>query len=215
MATLAFLAFPAGARGQARILADAEWGSEAGLGYKIPHILLGIGLEKPVGTRWEAQGGVFYSPDRKYITNDGQTAQATGKLLFWPIQRIGITGGLGYTHLWTAQFQKSAWEPSAGVVIRDSINHVPGRIYVAYVFPTGCQWGSSCVIQSSRTHGIQGYEEFRPWTHWRLGIRAAWWRFAEQSNPLYPSLGRVWHNTGTLSMVVRYEFRAASVDTPY
>lgn len=204
-----------GREGETRILADAEVGTEAGLGYKLPHILAGLALEKPLGTRWEAQGRVFWSPDRKYITNDGLSVQGSGEVLFWLNQKVALTGLVGYTHLWTRDFQKGAWTPATGVALRDRWYGSPGRAYFAYSFPTGCQWGSTCVIQSSRTHGITGYQEFRLWPHWRVGIRGAWWRFAEQSNPLDPAAGRVWHNTGTAAMVVRYEFRAESVDVAY
>jgi hypothetical protein len=204
-----------GTNSETRVLATIEGGTASGLGYKLPHILAGIAMEQPLGTRWEAQGGVSWSPDRKYITNDGNSVQAGGTALFWPIHRVGITGGLQYTHLWTSQFNKSGYFPAVGAVLRDNWYGNPGRFYASYVFPTGCQWGASCVIQSSRTSGLQMYQEFRLWSHWRVGIRGAWWHFAEQSNQLDPAAGRVWHNTGTMAMTVRYEFRAGSVDTEY
>jgi len=201
--------------GEARILADGEIGTEAGLGYKLPHILVGMALEKPVGTRWEAQGRVSWSPDRKYVAGGDNQTHVAGSVLWWPIPKVALIASAGYTHQWNADFVKNDWWPSAGVVLRDRWYGSPGRAYFEYSFPTGCQWGAQCVIQSSRTHGITGYQEFRLWPHWRVGIRGAWWRSAEQSNPLDPAAGRVWHNTGTAAMVVRYEFRAASVDNPY
>jgi hypothetical protein len=172
-------------------------------------------VEKPIGTRWEAQGGVSWSPDRKYITNDGNTAQARAAALFWPIPKVGLTAGMEYTHLWTNEFQKGGYSPFAGVVLRDRWYGNPGRLYVYYFFPTGCQWGSRCVIQSNRTSGIQVDQVWRLWPHWRFGFRCAWWHFADQSNPLEPQLGRIWHNTGTVIAVLQYEFRAGSVDEAY
>jgi len=204
-----------GTNSETRVLANIEGGTASGLGYELPHILTGIALEQPLGRRWEAQGGVFYSPDRKYITHDGNSVQAGGTALFWPIHRIGLTGGVQYTHLSTNEFQKSGYLPSAGVVLRDNWYGNPGRFYVNYVFATGCQWGPQCVIQSNRTSGLQMFQEFRLWPHWRFGMRGAWWHFADQSNPLDPAAGRIWHNTGTMAVVLRYEFRAGSVDTPY
>lgn len=212
---LAFLALPAGAGAQARILATAEVGAASGLGYQAPHILAAFDVERPIGTRWEAQGRIAWSPDRKYITHNGETAQGAVSALFWPIQRVAVEGGLEYSHLWTSQFEKSAWFPFAGAVLRDSWYGSPGRLSVRYVFPTGCQWGVSCVIQSNRLSGVEGFQEFRLWPHWRIGLRGGWWHFADQSNPLDQAAPRTWHNTGTVAMVVRYEFRAGSVDVAY
>jgi len=43
-----------------RWLFDTESGSEAGLGYKMPHLATGFGVEHPVGEHFELQGRVSY-----------------------------------------------------------------------------------------------------------------------------------------------------------
>ena len=212
--------YPAGSApiGAARILATGEIGTASGLGYQLPHLSAGIDLEKPLGSHWEAQGGVSWSPDRKYLTGQGNAVRASASGLFWPIQDVAVTGGVEYSHLWAGAFQKSAWFPFAGAILRDGWYGSPGRFYVHYVFSAGCQWATAanpCTIQSNRISGVEGFQEFRLWPHWRFGIRGAWWHFADQSNPLDPAAGRVWHDTGTVAVVVRYEFRAGSVDESY
>jgi len=215
IAILILLAAVAAHASDTRVLVDTEWGTASGLGYKLPHLAAGTTVEQPLGNHWEAQGEVSVSPDRKYITNDGKSAQAGATVLFWPIQRIGLTGGASYTRLWTSQFQKGELFPSAGIVVRDTLDGSPGRFYVRYLFPTGCQWGADCVIQSSRLSGVEGFQEFQVWPHWRIGFRGAWWRFAEQGNPLDRAAGRTWHNTGTAAMVIRYGFRGANSEASY
>jgi hypothetical protein len=174
-----------------------------------------MALEQPLGKHWEAQGAFFWSPDHKYLTRDGNTVQVPVSGLFWPIPRLALTGGLEYVHLWTSQFNKTTWVPSAGMVLRFHWYEFPSRFYLSYAFPTGCQWGAGCPLQSSRLNGVEGFEESRIFPHWRIGMNGGWWRFAEQSNPLDPAAGRKWHNTGVFSLLVRYEFRAAKTDNLY
>ena len=205
--------------GQTRTLVNIEGGSASGLGYDLPHLKFGLAIEKPLFSpktwRLEAQGEANWSPDRKIQLDSGNTLLLSGKQVFWLSRRIGSYGGAEYSHLWTSAYQKHAWLPSAGAVVRDSWYGNPGRFYIDYFFPTGCQWGSACPIQSNRASGIEAFQEFRTWRHWRIGGRVAWVHFASQSNPLRPDIPRIWSNTGTIAVVVRYEFRAESVDTPY
>ena len=235
-------AMPAGeVNGGTRTMISSEIGTASGLGYKLPHLSVGLATETPLGkpvfsggtninlTRWEADSAVFWSPDRKYITGDGESVLASGSVLWWANQTLSLTAGLRYGHLWTSQFQKSDWYPTAGIVLRDRWFGLPGRFYAVYIFPTGCQWNpppyvnssglqvqpSPCTIQSNRLSGIEGYQEIRQYGHWRLGIRAAWLNFANQANPNDRAAGRVWNNTGTVSVVIRYEFRAGSLDVAY
>lgn len=212
-------AIPAGrAPSQTRILADAAIGTATGLGFKLPSLNFGLTVEEPINRRLEVQGAFKWSPDRKYITNDGNEAQAGAMALFWANRWLGITGQERFSRLWTSQFNKSVWAPSAGAVLRDRWYGSPGRAYFDYVFATGCQWATAsnpCAIQSNRQSGIEFLQEFRLWPHWRIGIRGAWVRFADQSNQNRPDLGRIWQNTGTASVLIRYEFKAASIDDAY
>jgi hypothetical protein len=212
-------ALPAGTSPDAaRYLVDFQIGSASGLGYHLPDLSFGATVEKPVGTRWEAQGEVKYSPDRKYITNDGNEAQIGAMGLFWLNQTLALSFQARFSRLWTSQFKKTDFYPSAGVVLRDRWFGLPGRAYFDYVFPTGCQWATAsnpCVIQSNRTSGIEGFQEFRQYGHWRVGIRAAWVNFANQGNPNDRAAGRVWNNTATVDAEIRYEFSRGSLDAAY
>ena len=49
-------AVPAGKGSPTRLLLDLESGSEAGLGFKLPHLAFGISFERPVGRHFELQG---------------------------------------------------------------------------------------------------------------------------------------------------------------
>jgi hypothetical protein len=209
---------PAGSAPPAsRVLADAQIGGASGLGYHLPDLGFGATLEWPVVKRFEAQAAFSWSPDRKYITNDGNEVQTGGKALFWLNRWAGLTGEVRYNRLWTSQFDKQSWSPSGGFVLRDNWFGLPGRFYADYVFPTGCQWATTtnpCTIQSNRLHGIEFFQEIRIYRHWRLGFKGAWASFANQGNPLQP-MPRVWNNTGTVDAVIRYEFRAGSLDEAY
>jgi hypothetical protein len=212
------------ANAQSRWLLDSQIGTASGLGYHLPDLSLGATVEKPFGGhslgegRWEAQGDVFWSPDRKYITGDGNTAQIDGKGLFWLNSRLSLFGEARFVHLWTDQFDKSTLAPSAGIVVRDRWFGLPGRLYVDYLFPTGCQWATStnpCRIQSNRITGIEFFQEFRMYRHWRVGVKGAWLQFANQGNENDRAAGRVWNNTATIDAVIRYEFKAGSLDEAY
>lgn len=201
-----------------RVMLDAEGGSASGLGFRLPSLVFGTVLEMPITRRWEAQGSAKWSPDDKYITHDGNQAQIAGNALFWANNRVAFNGGIRFNRLWTSQFDKTAWNPVAGIVLRNNWQGAPGRLYLTYSFPTGCQWATSanpCRIQSNRESGVEGYSEFRFWPHWRIGFRMAWVHYADQSNPLQPSAGRRWHDTGTTAMVIRYLFRAEPGDASY
>jgi len=210
---------PAGrVEGGSRLLIDAQAGSASGLGYRLPDLVFGVTAEIPIKTRWEVQGAAKWSPDRKYITGDGNEAVIGARGVLWVNSWLAASGQVRYSRLWTSQFDKAAWVPSAGVVLRDRWYGLPGRAYFDYVFPTGCQWATvanPCTIQSNRESGIEGFQEFRIYSHWRMGIRAAWVRFAEQSNQNDRAAGRIWRNTGTVDVVLRYEFRAASLEAAY
>lgn len=223
-------ALPAGhSLGGSRWLATAEIGSASGLGYRLPDSVFGLGFERPFymwapsrahtreNGRWEAQGALNWSPDNKYVTGNGNQAQIAGKAMFWPIRRLALSAGDGFTRLWTSQFNKSSWTPTAGIVVRDRWFGLPGRAYFDYLFPTGCQWATAanpCVIQSNRTHGVKWYQEFRIYPHVRFGIRGSVLTFADQGNQNQP-MPRTWHTTGTIDIVLRYEFRAGSLDEAY
>jgi hypothetical protein len=140
-----------------RLLFDAEAGSLGSLGYKFPSTAFGPSVKIPFHKRFEFQGSATYSPDRKVITGNGHSLKLSGSAIRFMNNRWGFIATVERSWLWTSQFDKSAWHPSAGIVIRNDY-WGPGRLYVNYVFPTGCVWATPnnpCQIQSNR---IQGFE---------------------------------------------------------
>jgi len=206
---------PAGKISATRWMLDTETGSEAGLGFKMPHISTGISFERPVTRRFELQGQVSYSPDKKYITNDGNSLKMKSTGLYWISPSLALTGSLRHSNLWTSQFNKSFWGPSGGIAIREDLTGYPGRIYLEYLLPTGCQWGASCPIQSNRIQGAEIYWESLMGSHIRVGFRFGFYHFLDQGSPLSPDIPRTGHVTGTSLIILRYDFRRMSLDDLY
>lgn len=193
-----------------RILLDGEFGSESALGYKFPSISMGPAVEIPIAKRFEVQANAYYSPDRKKITDDGTLAAVNGSLLMFVNQRFGFTGSLEQSWLWTSQFNKSALYPSAGVVVRnDYIGH--GRLYVSYVFPTGCAAATAadpCTIQSSRLQGVKVRQEMRTFSRARWGVESGLYHYCNEGNPQEAQLGRDCRWGATALVLLRFEFHA-------
>src|SRR5216684_625961 len=189
-----------------RLLLDTEIGSETSLGYKLPSTAFGPSLEIPVAKQMEFQVSSAYSPDRKAITNDGNSLKLSASAIGFANYRVGFIATIERNWLWTSQFDKSAWLPSAGVVIR---NDGAGRSYLTYVFPTGCVWATPsnpCKIQSNRLQGIELRQDIRSSSHIRWGFRAGFYRFCDQGNPNDPQAGRKCHFATTALATLRFEF---------
>ncbi len=198
-----------------RWMLDTETGSESGLGFKLPHVAVGFSAERPVAKHLEMQGRVSYSPDKKYITNDGNSLKFKGAGLYWITRSFALTGSLRHTNLWTSQFNKSALIPSVGVAFREGVGGYPGRIYLEYMFPTGCQWRPSCPIQSNRTKGGEVYWETRLAPHIRLGVKFGIYYELDQSNNLRPDIPRIGAVAGDTLLILKYEIQRGSIDNLY
>lgn len=196
-----------------RWLLDSQAGSDPG--YKLPSLAVGASFEQPIGERVELQGGISFSPTKTISTNDGHRFDISGEGLFWISQRFAATASLGRGYLWTSQYDLQGWSPSIGLAIRDQALGSPGRLYLSYLIPTGCQWGASCPIQSSRETGAKIYWEHRITSHWRFGFEFGIYRVLDQGNPLDPSAGRTGQVTGDAHIVSRFEFPGGSIDEPY
>jgi hypothetical protein len=193
---------------RSRFLLDAEVGSQASLGYKNPSTAFGPSIEIPLAKRLEFQASGAYSPDRKAITNDGQSLKVGSSAIGFANYRLGFIATLERNWLWTSQFDKSGWLPSAGVVIRNDY-FGPGRLYLTYVVPTGCVWATPsnpCKIQSNRLQGIELRQDIRSPSHTRWGFRAGFYRFCDQGNPNDPQAGRKCHFAATALATLRFEF---------
>jgi hypothetical protein len=206
---------PIGKKSTTRWLLDFETGSNAGLGFKEPHLAFGFSFERPVGRKVELQGGASFSPDRKYITNDGTSMKIESASLYWITQAFAVTGGIRRSTLWTSQFKKSEWGPSAGIAVREYAFGYPGRVYVDYLFSTGCQWGTNCPIQSNRTQGPEIYWEKRASSHFRVGFEFGFYHILNQSDQLRPDIPRTGQWTGDVHILMRFEFPRGTLDNPY
>jgi hypothetical protein len=195
-----------------RVLMDTEVGTESSLGYKFPAIVLGSSSEIPLGNLFEVQSSVTYSPTAKYITNNGQRFGASGSALAFINQRVGLVASLEHRSLWTSEFDKKVWFPSAGVVLRNDY-FGRGRLYLTYVFPTGCVWatpGNPCQIQSNRLQGITARQDVRSGSFTRWGFETGLYHFCNQGNPTDPQAGRAcrWGAVGMATF--HFEFHCGS-----
>lgn len=177
-----------------RLMIDTQVGSERELGFKPPDLGIGVTIEKPFGPHIELQTFAEFSPDKKYITNDGNNFQWGARAIWFPCWRIGVSGEARRNYLWTSQFNKSGWALAPGLTIRDSFGTKSGRFSADYVIPSGCVWAAQCRlpadgIQSNRTQGPEFVQEFRalslgPRYTLRVGGKLAFYHFCDQANPL-------------------------------
>jgi hypothetical protein len=200
-----------------RWLLDFKLGVAGQLGYKFPSTSLGLSVERPIRKRLEIQGSVAYSPDRKVITNDGNSLSGSASGIAWLTSHVGISGGIEGSQLWTSKFGKGTWSPILGTVIHVPVLD-PGRLTVLYAFPTGCVWATPdnpCKIQSNRLQGVQLKQEIRTWPHLRLGLEVGIYHFCDQSNQNEQSVPRTCHIAGASAGIVRFEFPAGSNNDLY
>lgn len=64
---------------------------------------------------------------------------------------------------------------------------LPGRMYISYVFGTGCVWATEsnpCSIQPSRLQGVEVDQEFRVWPHLRVALLYGFYNYCDQGNPV-------------------------------
>lgn len=206
-----------------RVILGAKIGSQAGLGFRSPSVEGIASLEIPLTSRLELTPGFSMSPDRKAFSPTGHDIRITDSANFFLTRRFGVYGGIDLSEYWAQQpvngyyipLHKAGAVPYLGGVLRDSWDtSAPGRLYIRYLFPTGCVWASKCQlptdgIQSNRTHGVDARQEFRlfqitPNSAMRFGIEGSWLNFCDQSNPQVITK-RICHNTGTIMMSMTFE----------
>jgi hypothetical protein len=191
-----------------RLLLDSEFGSATSLGFKFPAMSFGPAVEIPIMNRFEVQSTALYSPDQKLITNDGNALDVSAAAIAFVTPRLGIIGKIEHASLWTSQFNEKSWAPSAGAVIRNDYLG-QGRLYVSYVFPTGCVWATSdnpCTIQSKRLQGVDVRQDTRLGAHKRWGFDFGIYHFCDQSNENDPQAGRRCHIGGSAMITLSLEF---------
>jgi hypothetical protein len=204
---------PAGRAPATRWLLDSEGGTDPG--YELPSLAFGVSIERPITERIELQGGVSFSPTKTLSTNDGHHFDVSGEGLFWITHRFAVTAALSRGYLWTSQYDLQGWSPSIGLAIREQLFDSPGRFYLSFLIPTGCQWGASCPIQSSRETGPKINWERRLSSHWRFGFEFGVYRVLNQGNPLDPAAGRTGQVTGDAHIISRFEFPGGGLEEAY
>jgi hypothetical protein len=204
---------PTGITPSTRWLLDSQVGTDPG--YSLPSLAAGVSIERPITEHIELQGGVSFSPTKTLSTNDGNHFDMYGEGLFWVTQRFAAAASLSRGYLWTSHYDLQGWSPSIGLAIREESLGAPGRLYLSYLIPTGCQWGPSCPIQSSRETGAKIYWEHRMSSHWRFGFEFGIYHVLNQGNPLDPAAGRTGQLTGDAHIVSRFEFPRGGLEELY
>jgi len=203
----------------ARYFLDATISGDSTLGYKFPDVGFGASIEKPIGTHLELQGSILYDLSRKVITNNGNSLIVKESAIGWVTSHVGVMGTYERSWLWTSQFDKGPWYPIGGVAIRFSDSNLgPGRVYINYVFPTGCVWATPsnpCTIQSNRMQGIQGGGEIRMWHHNKWLIMGSLLHFCDQSNQNDPAAGRSCHFAVISNVMFRFSIHGISKTVLY
>jgi hypothetical protein len=191
-----------------RFLLDGEIGNLGELGYKIPSTAIGPGIEVPIESHFEIQANATYSPDRKLITDNGNSLDLGGSVIGFATNRLGFIASLDHTALWTSEFDKKSWAPAAGVVLRNDL-FGPARLYVTYLMPAGCVWATPtnpCPIQSNRLQGVQVHEDVQGWSHGRWGLDSGVYHFCDEGNPNEPAAGRHCHMGATMMATFTLDF---------
>lgn len=202
-----------GAAPTVQFLLDTQIAHEPG--YNFPTVKVGVSAELPISTRFELQGGISYTPTKAFVANTGDSLGATSGGVFWITRRFAATAFLERGHVWTSQYNLKGWGPLVGIVIREHSHDSPGRLYLSYVIPTGCQWGPNCLIQSSRTMGGRINWDHRVLVHWRFGAEFGLYRALNQGNPLDPAAGRTGQLIWDGHIESRFEFPSSRLDELY
>ncbi|HTS07528.1 MAG TPA: hypothetical protein VMP68_18255 [Candidatus Eisenbacteria bacterium] len=191
---------------------DTRFGSEPELGFRVPSTSFGSSIEYPLGNQLELQGGVIVTPTETANGAEAHWVEIEGTGIARLTTRLGLSFGVRREWLWAGQTQRSGWNPMLGVVLRDQLLR-PGRLSVAYLFPTGCgERVSSCSNWSGRTQGMELTQEFRLWPHFRVGLRGGIYHYCE----LNESSG---HGDCKFSpggeIIMRFEFSKGSSQISY
>jgi hypothetical protein len=184
---------------------DTEFGSGAELGHTLSFTSFGPTVEYPVGDRFELQGKLLFGPTLSVSGRDGHSVETSALAIVWVNSRIGISAGAQHDWLWARQLNRSGWNPSLGVAVRDNL-YRPGRFYASYLFPTGCNSNgpnSSCTSPSGRTQGLKLGQEMRLFPHVRAGFETGIFHFCNNSNTNGLSSCQL---AGAAIGVLRFEF---------
>lgn len=191
---------------------DTRIGSEPQLGFNAPSTSFGPSLEYPLGSQFELQGGVTFTPWESINSGSGHAIDIRASGIGWVNRRIGAWLGFRHDWLWSSPISRSGWSPSIGTVLRDEL-YRPGRLYVNYLFPTGCaQLGTSCSVASSRTQGLEALQELRLSPHFRFGLQGGLYHYCD--NPVQLNQRECKFSPAGM-VIIRLEFPSAGVASSY
>jgi hypothetical protein len=160
---------------------DTKIGSEPQLGFNAPGTSFGPSIEYPLANQFELQGNLTFTPWESINSGNGHAIEIGGTGIGWFNHRFGASLGFRRDWLWASSISRSAWNPSIGGVIRDEL-YRPGRLYIAYLLPTGCsQMGPSCSVLSNRTQGLQALQEIRLWSRFRVGLQGGVYHYCDNA----------------------------------
>lgn len=196
---------PCQAQSQVEMYILGRIGTSHELGFRLPNTAAGVNVERTFG-RATIGADTWLSPDRKISASSGHSVSASGYSTLWIGRRVGPTAGLGYSVYWsgspTGSYRKGQFSPELGIMAQDRL----GRFTALYLFPTGCVWGTSCPLQSSRLHGVSLEQDIGITSRLSLGIAGAVLRFCDQSNPLVV-IQRTCQTGVTVHVVARFRIR--------
>lgn len=161
------------AKAQTRLTASVEAFDDRGLGYSLPVVRAGAGIEQPLGRHLEIDAFGSYASSHKAVLGNGHTLYASATPIVWLGDHVGITGRTRYTHLYTSAYSKGTFLPTAantykevlgsfliapGVVFRGTPFGIPSRLYLDGVVPTGTI-NPATGIESNRLRGVEAVWE--------------------------------------------------------
>lgn len=191
-------------KAQTRVYGSFEAANDEGLGYNLPVVDFGGGLDQGFGNRFELDSFGAYAVAHKAVIDSGQELVISETPIFWAAHHFGVTGQIRYTHLWTSKYSKGTYLPTLGipasylpslasftyapgVVFRATLAGIPSRLWVDYVIPTGTI-NAATGIESNRLSGLEGTWEASMWNMGpftlRLTINPAYYHGYSQGDPV-------------------------------
>ena len=190
------------AKGQTKLSGTVAAFDYRGLGYSLPVVDFGVGLDKSFGSHFEIDTFGSYEIAHKQVLGNGHEILATVIPIIWIDRTVGITGEVIYAHLYTSAYDKGTFLPESisqlapsaesfiitpGVVFRTSPAGLPSRMWLNAIIPTG-SINRTTGIESNRESGVQFTWEadmynVGPFTM-RAEIEPSYLHGYSQSNPI-------------------------------
>jgi hypothetical protein len=157
------------AKAQTHVTASTTIFDDEGLGYNLPVVRFGLGVEQPIGRHFEVDGFGSYAISHKAVLNNGHTVLVSVTPIVWATSWFGVTGDVRYSHLTTSAYSKGTYLPSSisgipaslgsfivapGIIFRVKPAGLPSRLWIDGVIPTG-RINAATGIESNRLSGVE------------------------------------------------------------